>query len=679
MKIQRGVFYTPTPVVSFIVRSVHELLQTEFGIEEGLASTISWGEIAQRNPALKIPEGLSPSSPFVNILDPATGTATFLVEVIDVIFNTLSNKWKKQQLSVAQQRSAWNDYVPKHLLTRLYGYELMMAPYAIAHMKIGLKLYETGYQFKSNERVHIYLTNSLEPASDESAQKTFSELVPALAEEAKAVNSIKRHQLFTVVIGNPPYSVVSVNTNQWITDLCEEYKVNVRQRERQIQALSDDYVKFIRLAQWQLDHSPLGILGMITNNGFLDGHLFDDFRSSLHNSFPKINILNLHGNLRTLEKTPDGEKDDNVFDIQTGVSISIFVHPTSSNDNNILYSDLWGKRDEKYSTLSNTTIGTINGEYLALSNSTDIWIPISKDSQSEWDKMYSVLDVFGSGNRRRDAQVRYAAGFVSQQDDFAIAFTEDEIKSNVSLLLNPKTTEAELRKKFRLCTTSQWSFTRARDELHPKEIKRLITPCVYRPFDFRWTIFHRGVVSILRKELMRHLFAHKNVSLLAMRGISRQKFAHIFVVSGLVDRHALDNASESMFVFPLYIYPNAMVTDSAPSLFESEDKIVNLSPSFVANLSKSLSIDFSKSPIEIFNYAYGIYHSSSYRDRYAEFLKIDFPRLPLTSNPDFFRSLSTLGSQLVDLHLLKSSLLNKSHKEYFGNGDNIVQRGYPKF
>ena len=216
-RMQRGVFYTPMPVVSYIVRSVHELLQTEFGLEDGLASTATWGDMVAKDSNLKIPPGAKPGEPFVVVLDPATGTATFLVEVIDVIHRTLAARWRHRHLTDAQQRAAWNEYVPKHLLPRLHGFELMMAPYAIAHMKVGLKLYETGYRFASDERARIYLTNALEPASDDKAQREFEQWVPALAHEAMAVNRIKSHQRFTVVLGNPPYSGVSANRNEGLS------------------------------------------------------------------------------------------------------------------------------------------------------------------------------------------------------------------------------------------------------------------------------------------------------------------------------------------------------------------------------------------------------------------------------------------------------------------------------
>jgi predicted helicase len=253
----RGVFYTPQPVVSYIVQSVHELLQTEFGLADGLADTATWGEMLKKQPGLKLPpvtdapdevRTISPDEPFVQILDPATGTATFLVEVIDVIHRTLTAKWKLQRLTEAQQIAAWNGYVPQHLLPRLHAFELMMAPYAIAHMKIGLKLAETGYRFGTEERARIYLTNALEPWVKELPLIGFD----ALAREAAAVNEIKRHKRFTVVIGNPPYSEKSKNEGAWINGLMKRYKTTIRSEEAQIKTVSNDYIHRWRHHQQRL-------------------------------------------------------------------------------------------------------------------------------------------------------------------------------------------------------------------------------------------------------------------------------------------------------------------------------------------------------------------------------------------------------------------------------------------
>jgi predicted helicase len=649
IKKARGVFYTPRPVVSFIVRSVDELLRTEFGLEDGLADTTTWGEMADRIDDREIPEGATPDQAFVQILDPATGTGTFLVEVIDLIYKTMIEKWQAEGHGKKKIDKLWNDYVPEHLLPRLHGYELMMAPYAIAHMKIGLKLYETGYRFESDERARVYLTNALEPAQDFSGTLAFA--IPALAHEAESVNAIKRDQRFTVVIGNPPYSIISSNQGGWIVEKCEIYKETARQRERQIQALSDDYVKFIRLAHWILEESSHGVIGMITNNGYLDGHLFADMRRCLIDSFPLIQVTNLHGNLRTRERAPDGQIDSNVFDIQTGVSTLFLAQPAERRTARFSYADVWGDRERKYAQLSNKSLDETSVE-LRKTNE-DIWIPTDESKALEWGNYFSLTDVFGTGDQSRDAQKRYAAGFVSQQDEFAIAFSREEIAVRVKLLLAAETTEKELRGKFRLCTTSQWGFDRAREELGGENFDSLLTDCTYRPFDTRWTAFHRGVVTILRKELMRHMFRQENYALLATRGISRQDYAHIFVVDNIVDRHALDNASESMFVFPLFIFPDSSVEESQKELFGGDQSELNISPVFLGQI-LSLLEGRQLVPTDIFGLIYAVLHSPAYRSRYAGFLLNEFPRVGVPRELSTFRALAAYGVELLALHTLKS-------------------------
>ena len=340
-KMQRGVFYTPRPVVSYIVRSVHELLHTDFGLADGLADTTTWGEMVERHKGLTIPEGVKPDEPFVQILDPATGTGTFLVEVIDLIHQTMMKKWNIQGHNPQEIDRLWNDYVPKHLLPRLHGYELLMAPYAIAHMKIGLKLYETGYRFGSNERVRVYLTNALEPAQDFSDRLAFE--IPALAHEAQAVNAIKRHQRFTVVIGNPPYSVKSYNNSTWIRELLEDFKRGLNETKLN---LDDDFIKFMRFSAHSCEASGVGVVSLITNNIFLSGVTHRKIRRHLIDTFRVIEITNLHGDTRYGEVAPHGVQNENVFDIQQGVCVSSFVkHP--SIDVRICHIDVWGSGSEK--------------------------------------------------------------------------------------------------------------------------------------------------------------------------------------------------------------------------------------------------------------------------------------------------------------------------------------------
>lgn len=359
-KFKRGVFYTPKPVVSYIVRSVHEVLQTEFGLEDGLASTVTWDEMLTKHADLKLPlltdvpnetRTISPDEPFVQILDPATGTATFLVEVIDVIYKRLTEKWKAEGLNDQEQKDAWNAYVPKHLLPRLHGYELMMAPYAIAHMKIGLKLSETGYRFDTRERARVYLTNALEPWQEQLTLPDFE----ALAHEAAAVNEIKEYKRFTVVTGNPPYSNFGrLNRIAFILELLKNYKKDLKERKLN---LNDGYIKFIHYSHYLIRMTQVGVVGMITNNVFIDGVTHRRMRESLKSDFSKIRIVDLHGSTRKRETYPDGSKDENVFDdIQQGVSISFFTEPPRGEISTIEISDVWGRRSEKYNQLEHGPI-----------------------------------------------------------------------------------------------------------------------------------------------------------------------------------------------------------------------------------------------------------------------------------------------------------------------------------
>lgn len=337
-------------------RSVHDLLQTEFGLADGLADTATWGEMVERHPGLTLPEGVKPTDRFVTVLDPATGTGTFLVEAIEVIHRTLVDRWKREGHGAKRILDLWNEYVPQHLLPRLHGHELMMAPYAIAHVKIGLKLHETGYRFGSAERARIYLTNALEPAHDFSGTLAFA--IPALAHEAAAVNDVKRHQRFTIVIGNPPYSGHSLNNDvAWIVDKVYDYKRGFADLQKAGQAkwLQDDYVKFIRLAHYLIDAACIGIVGMITNNGLLDNPTFRGMRNKLLETFSLLSVLNLHGSVMKRERAADGNLDRNVFDIQQSVAITLLERRPTSQASNVLYSTLVGSREHKYEWLGKHT------------------------------------------------------------------------------------------------------------------------------------------------------------------------------------------------------------------------------------------------------------------------------------------------------------------------------------
>ena len=521
IKKDRGVFYTPQPVVSYIVRSVHELLQSEFGLEDGLADTVSWGEMIERHSELKLPlltdepgeqRTISHDEPFVQILDPATGTATFLVEVIDVIHCTLTDKWKRERLSEARQREAWNDYVPKHLLPRLFAYELMMAPYAIAHMKVSLKLQETGYDFGSDERAQIYLTNALEPWQ---RQLKLPEL-EALAHEAAAVNEVKRYTRFTVIIGNPPYSGEGMNKGDWIRGLIETYMfvdgVHLGEKGKK-NWLQDDYVKFIRYAQSELDSPMLGILGFVTNHSFLDSPTFRGMRASLRNSFQRIHVLDLHGNSKKLECGPNGEVDENVFDIQQGVSIGLFRRTPETNSKTVAHAHLWGLRGDvsktrhsgKYGWLSHSSMVSTDWNELSPNAPFYLFVPQDIGLRSEYEEYWKLTDVMP----------HYGLGIITSRDHFVIDFEDSQLSKRLEVFRDRTVPDEWIRSHFEIKDNSMWSMEEARKKFRRKPIQsELFLDVLYRPYDRRRIYFETNVVFNMRTQIMRHMTAGPNFRLM---------------------------------------------------------------------------------------------------------------------------------------------------------------------
>ena len=673
-KVSRGVFYTPRPVVSYIVRSVDELLRSEFGLTDGLADTTTWEEMAKRHRELKIPEGTPPGQAFVQILDPATGTGTFLVEVIDLVRNTVLAKWNAQGHDGKEIDALWNEYVPKHLLTRLHGYELLMAPYAIAHLKIGLKLYETGYRFGSEQRARVYLTNTLEPATD-LGQMQLDGFLPALAHEAQAVNAIKGSQRFTVLIGNPPYSEKSKNDSVWISALMERYKATIRSEEAQIKAVSNDYVKFLCFIHYMASLCAKSIIGVITSNGYLDGRLFRDLRKSWLRSFGGIDIVNLHGSGRRGDAAPD---DENVFDILQGVCISIARQSFGVQSAQARYFEMLGSRFSKYQRLSRESVG--EGILLGLSTPLFLFVPSSTAQFSL--RTWPLSAVFGTDDPRRDRNRTYAGGFKTRQDRFTVGFDERTLRTRIAELANATVAESDLREKYRLCSTAHFEFQKARRAAQSGELGRSIRSVRYRPFDDRLMIWAREVLCEPQDKVTRHLL-RPNLCLATSRVVKDDAFRHAGISRGPVEVISLSNStSTNAYMFPLYRYES----DDLLGIKGEECRIVNLSPRFISELEaatrlRMISEVVSKrvdpatmSPEEILGYVYALLYSPSYRMTFADDLLRDFPSIPIPSGPEHFRALAAIGSELVALHLLESPKIEKPITEFIGGRNPEVEK-----
>ncbi|MES5814860.1 type ISP restriction/modification enzyme [Pseudoxanthomonas sp. Soil82] len=657
LKVQRGVFYTPQPVVSYIVRSVHELLQTEFGLADGLADTTTWGEMLKKNPGLKLPllsdspgetQAISPDEPFVQILDPATGTATFLVEVVDVIHKAMGEKWKKQGLSEDKRTEAWNEYVPKHLLPRLHAFELMMAPYAIAHMKIGLKLAETGYRFGTEERARIYLTNALEPWLKQLPLVGFD----ALAHEAAAVNEIKRHKRFTVVIGNPPYSNFGMlNKNPFILGLLDDYKRGLDEKKLN---LDDDFIKFMRFSEHLVSKADAGVLGMITNNVFLDGITHRQMRAHLQSSFSFIRVIDLHGNIKKLEKSPDGSKDENVFDIQQGVGISVMARRAINASHGVEHAELWGLREAKYEALCQRDNAVQPKPLNQVVSPQFFFVPKSLDDVDEYLSSPSLSFLFKFVGQ----------GIQTKQDDFALQPTEDglvRVVEDVRAL-----SVQELMGRYDLPeSTASWSLHWAKRDVSGSQGSAIRV--AVKPFESKWTYFtgnSNGFLARPRREATERMLGG-NLAIIAKRQSKEMPFSSVFVVNSPINEgiFAIDPKGRES-VFPLQ---SPHESGAELSLFERGSS---------SNLnSAALPKEYrGEAPESIFHYAYAVLHSPGYRSRYAEFLKIDFPRLPLTGNLELFRVLARLGGELTSLHLLESPRLAQAITEFVGGQNPEVEK-----
>ena len=630
----RGVYYTPEPVVSYIVHSIDHLLKTHFNKPKGLAD------------------------PNVRILDPAVGTATFLYMVVDEIHDALVSQG---------QAGLWNDYVAEKLLPRIFGFELLMAPYAMAHLKLGLLLKETGYQFEKEQRLGIYLTNTLEEALKH-AEALFASWI---TDEANAAAEIKKDKPIMVVLGNPPYSVSSLNRGEWIDTLLEDYKRGLHEKKLNI---DDDYIKFIRFAQWRIEQTGYGILGFITNNSYLDGLTHRRMRECLLESFPEIYILNLHGSSRRGKESPESVKDENVFDIQQGVAIGIFVKESAkSGPAAVHYADMWGMREKKYAALSESDVASTKWRQFNPATPDFFFVP----------KDLAFKEEYQAGSNIRKVFIVSGTGIKTERDSITIHFTEEGLKATIDDFT--KLEDSQLREKYNLWKDSRdWKvFNAKRDVISSGADMRFIKLIHYRPFDMRLTYYTgttRGFIGTPGR-VIANCFTRPNIGLIAKRQNKRQPFSYIFVTKVAPESCLFESAYANNIVFPLYLYPSEQ--EIASGLYQPRERRPNLNQESIKAFSEKLGLRFIEDgkgdleetfgPEDGFNYAYAVFHSPTYRARYAEFLKIDFPRLPLTSDRELFRALVAKGAQLVSLHLMESSKLNNLITKYPIVGPNQVE------
>jgi len=621
-----GVYYTPLPVVSYITTSIHKFLKSKFGEVEGLATND------------------------VTLLDPAAGTLTFVVQAI---------KQVQKELQERNKAGLIKPYIEKHILPDFHAFEILVAPYTVGHFKVSMVLEEMGYKFKEGERFQFYLTNTLEMKEP----KQISFLID-LAKEGQEAKRVKEKVPILVVLGNPPYSVSSENKSEFIEGLMNDYKEDVRE-ERNIQPLSDDYIKFIRFAHWKIGQAGKGILGFITNNSYLSGVIHRGMRRKLLETFDETYILNLHGSSRIGEKTPEGGKDENVFDIQQGVAIALYVKAEKPlEERRVYYADLWGLRDGKYKYLFENDVGTTKWQELKPVTPYYFFVPKDFALQVEYEKFWKVTEIFRE----------WSSGLVTHRDHFLVGFTKQEIINRLRVFQGSLPNEL-IRQGLKLKDTRDWHLVEARQKIKDKSLDRKIHSYSYRPFGGRYVCYELDLIDkgTSRWNLMKHLLLQPNVALVTTKLLSSASFNHTFVSENIGDKCFISNkGKESNYFFPLYLYPE----QPKGHLFEKEagelKRIPNFTSEFLQAVKESLGTE--PTPEEIFYYIYAILYSPIYRRRYEEFLKIDFPRIPLPSGYESFKTLSNLGKELVDLHLLKYPTLQETEIGFPEGGSNKVER-----
>jgi len=790
---RRGVYYTPEPVVSYIVRSLHQLLKEKFGRSDGLAS-----------------EG-------VTLLDPAAGTMTFVARACQEAVREFEGKYGT---------GGREEFIRQHILKNYYAFELMMAPYAVGHLKMSFFLEELGHRLSDDERFQFYLTNTLEM---EELEQTHLPGMASLAQESRLAGEVKKRRPILVILGNPPYSGHSANRGAWIRGLIEDYKqVDGKPLgEKNPKWLQDDYVKFLRFAQWKIEQTGQGLVGMITNHSYLDNPTFRGMRQSLMQTFDEIHVLDLHGNSLKRETCPDGSKDENVFDIRQGVAIAFFIKhkpcegSEPSQGCSVYHADLWGLRHDKYDWLLSHDVETTDWQEINPKPKFYLFLPRDEAALERYNEFVKVTEIFPVNS----------VGIVTSRDRFVIDFDQEALKRRVRMFRDPSMPDEVLRKAFGLKDKKGWTLAERRKKVQQDEAwEEKIIRCLYRPFDTRWIFYHPDLIERCRKEVMRHMM-RENVGLVAMRQVALDEpYTHVVATDSIVDNRTFMSSKGITQLLPLYVYPDTSKKDLFSEL-EPDERKPNLNPKIVAALKrrwgpkfrphpqpaatpspragrgkggevsplagrgmgggvtgwrtpphlweklkplaremrrhptpaedklwqrlrnrKLLGLKFRRqhaldrfivdfycseahlvvevegpihqyrqeedgirrelleslglrvlrftndevnsaldsvveriaaalserestlSPLRMSFTTSAVLYADTYREKYAEFLKIDFPRIPFTADFELFQALAALGKRLVDLHLLRSEELDPPAARFEGEGDSRVAR-----
>ncbi|MFH1320496.1 MAG: type ISP restriction/modification enzyme, partial [Bacteroidota bacterium] len=660
LRKSRGVWYTPEPVVKFIVRAVDDILKTEFGLTQGLADTSKVTiEVDTQMTDKRSATGYRRAKQEVHkvqILDPAAGTGTFLAEVVKHIYKKFEG-----------QQGIWSQYVENQLIPRLNGFEILMASYAMAHLKLDLLLTETGYKPKKDQRFKIYLTDSLE----EHHPDTGTLFASWLSSEANEANYIKRDTPVMCVIGNPPYSGISSNNGEWISKLIEDYKYidGVHFNERK-HWLNDDYVKFLRYGQHFIEKNGSGILAFINPHGFLNNPTFRGMRWHLLKTYDKIYTIDLHGNSTKKETAPDGSPDQNVFDIMQGVSINIFIKTGKKKINQlgkVFHFDLYGKRELKYDYLICNALSTTDFKELYPEKPNLFFVPVNHKANENYGLGFYIGEFFN----------KQSMGVTTARDHFVIDINKQNLINRVNEFSDLKIEDLKIRTKYFGSKSSGkylpgdtrgWALSKARIELSNENHEKNIKTISYRPFDKRYIYYSKKMIDWGREDVMNNLISN-NISLVCVK-IGRDVTAHNYFVSNSITDKSITSSLDNSNVFPLFLYPE---TSEQQTIGQTTERKPNLNEEIVKQIADKLGFTLTNekestentfAPIDILDYIYAVLHSPTYREKYKEFLKIDFPRVPYPKNKTTFWQLVKLGGELRLIHLLESPKVGQSITTY---------------
>lgn len=668
MREKRGVYYTPGAVVSFIVRSIDVVLREKLNRSDGLADT------------------------GIKVLDPAAGTSTFLAETA---------KWAIQRYKEKYGSGGAADFAHHYLLNNIYGFEEMMAPYAVAHLKMSFILEQMGVRLDDDQRFNLYLTNTLDM---EDIQQSNLPGMSSLSAESRLAGKVKKETPVSVVLGNPPYAGHSMNGSEtyvtktsgkkkrrvkvktWIGRLIEDYKqiAGVKLQERNIKWLQDDYVKFIRFAQARIDETGEGVVGFITNHGYLDNPTFRGMRHSLMTSFDEIYILDLHGNALKREKCPDGSWDENVFDIRQGVAITLMIKKKDGgNGCKVFHADLWGSREHKYDMLAVSDISNIDWQELApawefylfttFGSPADVSNVTNGQGQANgplrYDDFQKVTDIFPV----------HSVGIITARDSLTIKETPE--MAYISAQMFSDTAPQLARTLFFLGDdTRDWQLERAQQDLLDSGMKfEKITPILYRPFEVRYTYYtgkSRGYHCMPRPEVMKHMLK-ENTGLVTVRQVAEGAFSHSFITDTIIDSRVTSSNKGIAYLFPLYLYPFGENGGLFKKLENHTARQPNIHPKILQLVPQPKTGEeptSSPTPGHILHYIYAILFSNIYREKYARYLKMDFPRIPFTPDFSLFMQVSRLGEKLAGLHLMRSPELDETVVRFEGGGLNYVKQ-----